>query len=89
MTEYAIESTQLAGFDLPDPVTMAVAIDPGIATCRDFRVDVTTGDGLQRGITVVDVLGVTGRDPQMTVATSVDRAAFRGRCCNDRLSRPV
>lgn len=76
LTEYAIESSHLAGFDLPDPITMAVAIDPGIATCRDYRVDVTTGDGLQRGITVVDVLGVTGRTPQMTVATSVDRAAF-------------
>ena len=88
LTQYAIDSTQLAGFDLPDPVTMAVAIDPGIATCQDFRVDVTTGDGLQRGITVVDVLGVTGRDPQMTVATSVDRAAFVA-MLKDLLSRPV
>lgn len=76
LTEYAIASSHLAGFDLPDPITMAVAIDPDIATFRDFRVDVTTGDGLQRGITVVDVLGVTGRSPQMTVATGVDRAAF-------------
>ena len=76
LTQYAIESSHLAGFDLPDPITMAVAIDPDIATCRDFRVDVTTGDGLQRGITVVDVLGVTGREPQVTVAKGVDRAAF-------------
>ena len=76
LTHYAIESSYLAGFDLPDPITMAIAIDPTIATCRDFRVDVTTGDGLQRGITVVDVLGVTGREPQMKVARSADRAAF-------------
>ena len=76
LTQYAIDSSHLAGFDLPDPITMAIAIDPAIATCRDFRVDVTTGDGLQRGITVVDVLGVTGREPQMKVATSADRGAF-------------
>ena len=71
MTENA-----LAGFDLPDPITMAAAIDPGIADYRDYRVDVTTGDGLQRGMTVVDVLGVTKRAPQMRVATQADRAAF-------------
>ena len=88
LTAYAIESSHLAGFDLPDPITMAVAVDPGIATCRDFRVDVTTGDGLQRGITVVDVLGVTGREPQMRVATGVDRAAFVG-MLKRSVSRPV
>ncbi len=88
LTEYAIESSHLAGFDLPDPVTMAVALDPGIATCRDYRVDVTTGDGLQRGITVVDVLGVMGRGPQMTVATGVDRAAFVD-ILKRSVSRPV
>ena len=54
MTENA-----LPGFDLPDPITMAAAIDPSIAEYRDYRVDVTTGEGLARGITVVDVLGVT------------------------------
>ncbi len=76
LTQYAIEASQLTGFDLPDPITMAVAIDPSIATCQGFRVDVTTGDGLQRGMTVLDVLGVTGREPQMSVATSANRAAF-------------
>ncbi|MCY4063590.1 MAG: nucleoside hydrolase [Chloroflexi bacterium] len=76
LTEFSMTENALAGFDLPDPITMAAAIDPGIAQYKDYRVDVTTGDGLARGITVVDVLGVSKRAPQMRVATSADRSAF-------------
>jgi len=76
LTEFSMTENALAGFDLPDPITMAAAIDPSIVDCREYRVDVTTGDGLERGMTVVDVLGVTKRAPQMRVATRADRAAF-------------
>ena len=76
LTEFSMTENALPGFDLPDPITMAAAIDPSIAQYRDYRVDVTNGEGLERGITVVDVLGVTKRAPQMRVATSADRAAF-------------
>ncbi len=84
LTEYAILESGLSGFDLPDPITMAVAIDPAIANYQKFRVDVTTGDGLERGITVVDVLGATGRSPQINVTTLADRDAFVAmlkQCC--------
>ncbi len=76
LTEFSMTENALPGFDLPDPITMAAAIDPGIAEYKDYRVDVTTGEGLARGITVVDVLGVSKRAPQMRVATSADRSAF-------------
>ena len=76
LTAFAKAETGLAGFDLPDPITMAAAINPAICQYRDFRVDVTTGDGLARGLTVVDVLGITGRPPQIRVATRADRGAF-------------
>ena len=76
LNQYALEETALPGFDLPDPITMALAIDPTMAEYGDFRVDVTTGDGLARGMTVVDVLGVTGKPAQMRVATRADRDAF-------------
>lgn len=76
LTEYSQRENALAGFDLPDPVAMAAAIDPSVADYKEYRVDVTTGDGLARGITVVDVLGATGRKPQMRVAVRADRSAF-------------
>ena len=76
LTEFSMTENALAGFDLPDPITMAAAIDPSIAQYKDYRVDVTTGDGLARGITVVDVLGVSKRPSQIRVATSADRSAF-------------
>lgn len=76
LTEFSMRENALPGFDLPDPITMAAAIDPTIATYKDYRVDVTTGEDLARGITVVDLLGVSKRAPQMRVATSADRSAF-------------
>ena len=76
LTECSMTENALAEFDLPDPITMAAAIDPSIAEYKDYRVDVTTGEGLARGITVVDVLGVSKRAPQMRVATSANRSAF-------------
>ncbi len=76
LTEFSMTENALAGFDLPDPITMAAAIDPGVAEYKDYRVEVTTREGLARGITVVDVLGVSKKAPQMRVATSANRAAF-------------
>jgi purine nucleosidase len=76
LREFSIMENALAGFDLPDPITMAAAIDPTIAEYSEYRVDVTTGDGLERGITVLDILGVAKRKPQMRVAVSADRVAF-------------
>ena len=76
LTAFAQAETGLAGFDLPDPITMAAAIEPAICQYRDYHVDVTTGDGLARGLTVVDVLGVTGEPKQIRVATRADREAF-------------
>lgn len=73
--EFALSITRLPGFDLPDPVAMAVALDPGIAETRRLRVDVVA-DGLCRGQTVVDHLGITGRTPNVDVVTQVDRGAF-------------
>ena len=76
LTEFSKTENHLAGFDLPDPIAMAAAIDPSICEYRDYYVAVTTGEGLARGMTVVDVLGVTGAAPGMRVATSADRRAF-------------
>ena len=76
LTEYSKAENALPGFDLPDPITMAAALDRDICQYEKRYVEVTTGTDLARGITVVDWLGVTGRAPNIYVATSADRAAF-------------
>lgn len=76
LTEYAKAESGLAGFDLPDPITVAIAIDPIIAEFKKYHVDVTTGEDLARGLTVVDILGVTGKEAQVNVTTSANRDKF-------------
>ncbi len=76
LTEFSKTENALPGFDLPDPITMAAALDRDICKYEKRHVEVMTGAGLARGITVVDWLGVTGRAPNIHVATSADRAAF-------------
>jgi purine nucleosidase len=49
------------GIALPDPVAMAVALDPSICTEHGMHhVDIETESELTRGTTVVDRLGVAG-----------------------------
>lgn len=51
------------GLGLPDPVAMAIAIDPTICTRNSKHyVDVECDGTFTRGMTVVDQLGVTGYD---------------------------
>jgi purine nucleosidase len=47
------------GICLPDPVTMCLALDPGVGTCwSEHYVEVETQSELTRGMTVVDRLNV-------------------------------
>jgi purine nucleosidase len=76
VNEYAKQESDLVGFDLPDPITMAIAIDPTIAEFKRYRVDVVTDDGLARGLTMVDILGATRKTPQVDVTISADHDKF-------------
>jgi len=77
LDSWARENTRLAGFDLPDPIAMAVALDPSVATeTRRLFVAVETGGTWGRGQTVVDHLGVTGREPNVEVVTKASRERF-------------
>ena len=77
LVEFATGKMGLEGFDLPDPITMAVAIDPAVAvdTRRRF-VAVETGGEWCRGQTVVDHTGVTGREPNVDVVFEASRERF-------------
>lgn len=76
--EVGREALGLAGLCLPDPVTMAVALDRSVCT-RSGRhfVDVETSGELTRGETVVDRFGVLGREPNIEVCFQVDAARFK------------
>ena len=77
LTTFAIESSGLEGFDLPDPITMAIALDPTIATAtKRLFVAVETGGEWSRGQTVVDHLGVTRRKPNTEVVVEASRERF-------------
>jgi len=77
VTQFALNETQLPGFDLPDPIAMAVAIDPRILVeSIPCAMLVDAGDGVGRGQTILDHLGMTARPRTVTVATVADRDAF-------------
>lgn len=75
--DFAHEVTKLAGYDLPDPIAMAVALDPTIAEeTAHVYVDVETGSTLCRGQTVVDYLGLLKQPPNLTVVRKASRTRF-------------
>lgn len=77
LNQWARENTGLPGFDYPDPIAMAVALDPSVATSsRRLYVDVETAGELTRGQTVVDHLGITERPPNAEVVLEASRERF-------------
>jgi purine nucleosidase len=83
------------GIGLPDPVAMAVALDPGVVTRRSrHAVDVECEGTLTRGMTVVDQLDVVrrgladmggwrpeaaSREPSVSVCWEIDVPRFKER----------
>jgi purine nucleosidase len=75
---FAIGQTHLAGFDLPDPIAMAVALDESVIGESVQRfVTVETGDGPSRGQTVIDHFGMLDRPATTRVVTAADPDRFR------------
>ncbi|MCX6078310.1 MAG: nucleoside hydrolase [Chloroflexi bacterium] len=61
------------GMTLPDPITMAIAIDPAVAIrSAKYFVDIETQSELTRGATVVDELNVTHQAPNAEVCWEID-----------------
>jgi purine nucleosidase len=66
------------GLTLPDPVTMAVALDPSICRKRSKHfVDVETSSELTRGATVVDQLGITKKPSNIEVCWAIDTRRWK------------
>jgi purine nucleosidase len=78
LDEYARRESGLPGFDLPDPIAMAVAIEPSIARFERHHLDVRT-EGADRGRDVVDWDDTISRQGRVRFAMEVDRRAFVAR----------
>jgi purine nucleosidase len=77
VNEFALNVTRLEGFDLPDPMAMAVALDPTVATTtKRLRVEIETRSALCRGQTIVDHLQVTTHEPNTNVVFEASRERF-------------
>ena len=75
--EFCRTETKLDGFDLPDPIAMAVALDPKIATAEvQKHVRVNLGFGDTRGQTLVDHLDVINNRNNCRVVLRVNREKF-------------
>jgi len=75
--QFALTTTQLEGFDLPDPIAMAIALDPTVATGTQRRfVAIETQGNLCRGQSVVDHLQITGNEANTEIVTEASQAKF-------------
>ena len=75
--EFCRDVTGVDGFDLPDPVAMAVALDPNVVTDSiQAAVHVGLGDDLTRGQTIVDDRKMTERECNVTIVRAVSRSGF-------------
>ncbi len=77
LKKFSVEEMNLEGFDLPDPLAMAVALDPSVATmAKHLFVAIETESELCRGQTVVDHLAVTKHEPNVEVVLEASREKF-------------
>jgi purine nucleosidase len=60
------------GLPFPDPITVAIALDPAVCTERSLHFVDISCDELTRGMTVVDQLGVTGKEVNVEVCWQID-----------------
>jgi purine nucleosidase len=77
VAQFCATETKLSGFDLPDPITMAYAIDPLVATAaRRLHLAVETESQLTRGMVVMDLLEFTDQPANALVVMAADRERF-------------
>ena len=75
--EFCRTETKLDGFDLPDPIAMAVALDSSIVTSEvQKHVRVNLGHGDTRGQTLVDHLEIINNRNNCRVVVRTDRNKF-------------
>ncbi|MFG1997545.1 nucleoside hydrolase [Spirillospora sp. NPDC048911] len=76
VADWARDVTGLAGYDLPDPIAMAVALRPGLVVEREqVHVDIAL-DAQTRGQMIID-RRLTAPPPNLTLVRRVDETGFK------------
>ena len=77
LIELTYASYGFYGFDLPDPITMAIALDNDIILeSQQLHVLVDVRDGITRGQTIVDYFNAEQGDQNVRVVTKSDNLGF-------------
>lgn len=77
LTQFSLEKSGLAGFDLPDPIAMAVYLDPSLVTGRrSGPVHVALSEGPTRGQMIIDDRGKLSQRAEVAVIEAVSRDGF-------------
>ncbi|AWR97389.1 nucleoside hydrolase [Acidianus sulfidivorans JP7] len=75
--KFAMQYQKMNGNPHPDVITTSIAIDPSVATKVEKQyVDIENCDCLTRGMTVIDYLGVLGKNPNTNVVYEIDKQKF-------------
>jgi len=80
--EAYLEQTGERGISLPDPIAMAILLQPELCTrSTEHYVEIATASELTRGMTVVDRLDVSGDQRNATLWREVRERAKKTRIC--------
>ncbi len=72
---YLRQFSRVPGYLLPDPLAMAITLEPAIVQESEFQhVGVELSGARTRGQTVIDHFGLSGQDPNVHVVTGLDVA---------------
>ncbi len=77
LEELTYKTYGFRGFDLPDPITMAIAIDNSIIEeSQQLHVLIDTRDGFTRGQTIVDYFNAEQKEQNIRVVTKSSKEKF-------------
>ena len=75
--DWCANTSGVDGFDFPDPIAMAIALQPeAILESHEAAVSVRVEDGPVRGMAIVDTRNYTEQTKSTTVVTRADRDVF-------------
>lgn len=75
--EFCAKRSDVEGFDFPDPLAMAIALEPEVALhAQQAAVSILVDDGPSRGMAVIDDRAFGNQKCSTTVVTEADRGRF-------------